>query len=109
MGGRVTDNLRPIPGDMDADLVMRALNLSDVVYLAQPGPIDTFAAETWQNDGTGFQTVFAIQLQARLNHDHATDATKTVTVMVPPENAASLLEQLLSTVEVLMRLEGEQA
>ena len=37
---------RPIPTDPDADMVMEALGRADVVWLAQPGDIESFVAET---------------------------------------------------------------
>ena len=103
-----SDRHRAVPGDPDAPLVMLAFEHSDLVLLAQPGPIDTFAAQTFQNDGSSFQTVVGVQLQARHNHDHGPHATQTVTILLPTDCITALVDQLTHSGAIAVEAENRR-
>lgn len=75
-------------------MVLQALERSDVVWLCQPGDVEGFVAETWDEHGGSHQRVVCLQVQARLNGDHSPDAVKTVRLMVSPEDSIELLAAL---------------
>lgn len=80
---------RPIPLDPSAGDVMRAISASDEILLGAPGPAESFAAETFQNDGGGYQRVIAIHLNLRRNNTPKEELT---TILLAPETALSLAE-----------------
>lgn len=86
---------RPIPGDPAGPKIESMMDIRhEDWWISQTGDINTAAVETMRVDGSQFQRVIAIEIPVRKNHQ---TELETLRLMIHPESAISLAENLAHT------------
>jgi hypothetical protein len=86
---------RPIPDDPGTAHVLSMIDAHEGdPWLIHTGDLDTFAAETMNRDGSGFDRVVLVQIECRENH---TTTPRLLRVVLSPEDAAKLAGMLAHT------------
>lgn len=94
---------RPIPGDPGGPSIEAMMDIrSQDWWITQSGDVKTGAVETMRVDGSDWQRVIAVELPVRRNHD--TDQ-ETLRLMISPESALVLAENLAHTGAWLLNLD----